>query len=192
MDEHDDLRGPDPGDRPEPLDEQELALVAQDLVDLSEFRATFEPEGLHGVAVWCQDCDEEHYYGWDILEANLTSLMETGETPVHEPPYLPEPSRYVAWDYARGYVDALRDVGVTERRQVEACPRCGLGLHDNLGQSNYCPRCGVPLLAERLGTALRERFGDQAVAPVLRAIGLPTRPVPSPGTGAGPTAPRGS
>jgi hypothetical protein len=160
---------------PEPLDEHELALIEQDLADLTEFRAAFEPEGIHGVAVWCDDCSEEHYYGWDILEANLTSLLETGETPVHEPAYQPEPSHYVAWDYARGYVDALREVGVGNRRSSDRCGRCNLGLDGATAQANFCPRCGTPLLPQRLAAALSGRLAAGEVVAVLREIGLPAR-----------------
>jgi hypothetical protein len=163
---------PDDFGEPEPLDEHELALIQQDLTDLTEFRAAFEPEGIQGVAVWCDDCVEEHYYGWDILAANLTSLLETGETPVHEPAYQPEPSHYVAWDYARGYVDALREVGVASRRAVDRCARCDLDLDVAGGQANFCPRCGAPLLSERLVAALGERLGEDEVAAVLREIGV--------------------
>jgi hypothetical protein len=166
---------PDDLPEPEPLDEQELALIEQDLTDLAEFRSAFEPEGIHGVAVWCDDCGEEHYYGWDILQANLTSLLETGETPVHEPAYQPEPSHYVAWDYARGYIDALREVGVAERRPVEGCPRCGLSLGGPSVAGNFCPRCGTPLLHERLAAALVGRLDDEEIVRVLREIGLPGR-----------------
>lgn len=167
MDDHDELPDADP------LDDGELALVEQDLADLSDFRATFEPEGFHGVSIWCEDCGVDHYYGWDILEANLNSLIETGETPVHEPAYQPEASRYIGWDYARGYVDALRDLGVTERRDVEGCGRCGLSLDPSLTQGNFCPRCGAPLLVERLRTALQVRLGTDEAEHVLREIGLP-------------------
>ncbi|WP_165403820.1 DUF5319 family protein [Egicoccus halophilus] len=158
----------------EPLDEHETAMIRQDLHDLADFEATFRPEGYRGVAVWCHDCAEEHYYPWDMLRENLQLLLDTGETPVHEPAYAPEPDRYVQWEYARGYVDALRDAGVQERLDVAACHRCGFPLPEALGQGNFCPRCGNPLLAGRLTVALQEAglTGDE-VLQVLRRAGLP-------------------
>ena len=177
-DEHD---GHDEGDgfedesfgEAEPLDEHEAAMIEQDLSDLADFEAAFRPEGYRGVAVWCQDCVEEHYYPWDMLRENLTVLIETGETPVHEPAFAPEPDRYVPWDYARGYVDALRDAGVDERIDLTSCPRCGLELGGLLAHGNFCPRCGSPLLAQRLREALREAGLDEDVTQwVLRATGL--------------------
>jgi RNase P subunit RPR2 len=156
------------------LDEHETALIQQDLVDLSEFEATFRPEGYRGVAVWCHDCAEEHYYPWDMLRENLELLLSTGETPVHEPAFAPEPDRYIQWDYARGYVDALRDVGVPERLEIEACDRCGLQLPVDLRQANFCPRCGTTLLGRRLETALADLgLPNETLAAVLRAVGLP-------------------
>lgn len=158
----------------DPLDEHESALVQQDLTDLADFEATFRAEGYRGVAVWCHDCVEEHYFPWDMLRENLQLLLETGETPVHEPAFQPEPERYVPWDYARGYVDALKDLGVGERRDVGTCARCGFDLTGELRQGNFCPRCGTSLLAERLLLALREEgVADAEADRILRRAGLP-------------------
>jgi hypothetical protein len=161
----------------EPLDEHESALIEQDLADLADFESAFRPEGYRGVAVWCPDCVEEHYYPWDMLRENLQLLLDTGETPVHEPAFAPEPDRYIQWDYARGYVDALRDAGVTERLPADQCGRCGLQLVDAWAQANFCPRCGTPLLLARLRVALEQSgLGDEQVTDVLRLLGLPTMP----------------
>jgi hypothetical protein len=158
----------------EPLDEHEAAMVARDLADLADFEETFAPEGYRGVAVFCHDCVEEHLYPWGMLRENLTTLIETGETPVHEPAFAPEPDRYIPWDYARGYVDALRDAGVSQRLEVDACPRCGFSLDGTLRQGNFCPRCGTPLLAARLQQALTEAgLSDEAVAGIVRRSGFP-------------------
>ena len=157
----------------EPLDEREAAMVARDLADLAEFEETFAPEGYRGVAVFCHDCVEEHLYPWGMLRENLTTLIETGETPVHEPAFAPEPDRYIPWDYARGYVEALRDAGVGQRGELDECPRCSYALEGPLRQGNFCPRCGTPLLATRLRDALTEHgLSDEDVATVLRRAGL--------------------
>jgi RNase P subunit RPR2 len=172
-DEYDEY-GDEFDDEPIPLDEQESALVKQDLVDLESFEATFAAEGYRGVSVYCQDCAEEHYYPWDLLRGNLQLLLETGETPVHEPAFAPDPDQYVPWEYARGYVDALTDVGVDQRRPVGDCPRCKLELPVELVHANFCPRCSMPLLGPRLATALLDRGFDEAeVGAILREMGLP-------------------
>jgi hypothetical protein len=159
----------------EPLDEREAAMVEQDLADLADFEAAFAADGYRGVGVWCHDCVEEHYYPWDMLRENLTTLLQTGEAPVHEPAFAPEPARYVPWDYARGYVDALRDAGLADRQAVGSCPRCGLSL-DDVAEANFCPRCGSPLLAARLLEALTAAGVEEAaIDRVLAAIGLPRR-----------------
>jgi hypothetical protein len=169
----------------EPLSEHEAALIEQDLVDLAEFEAAFRPEGYRGVAVWCQDCVEEHFYPWDMLRENLQLLIDTGETPVHEPAFAPEPDLYVQWDYARGYVDALRDAGVLQRTDLDRCPRCSLELSGQVKAANFCPRCGAALLLARLNESLRAAGIDEDTARlVCQRIGLPVgRPpdVPSEG-----------
>jgi hypothetical protein len=172
----DDDLGPEDEFEGLPLDEHESALIERDLDDLAEFEATFRPDGYRGVAVWCPDCQEEHYYPWEMLRENLQLLLETGDTPVHEPAFAPEPDRYVQWDYARGYVDALRDIGVAERLPLDHCPRCGLDLADVLRSANFCPRCGTSLVLERLREALLETgMEEDAVIGILRAAGLPVR-----------------
>ena len=156
------------------LDDHELAHIQRDLDDLSDFEAAFRPEGYRGVAVWCHDCAEEHFYPWDMLRENLQVLIETGEAPVHEPAFAPEPDRYIPWDYARGYVDALRDTGVDQRLDVDACPRCKLALTGDAAQANYCPRCAAPLLAARLMAALTAHGVDPSrIDAILRETGLP-------------------
>jgi RNase P subunit RPR2 len=158
----------------DPLDEHESALVRQDLVDLERFFNTFGPEGFRGVSVYCHDCAEEHYYPWDMLRENLRTLLDTGETPVHEPAFAPDPDQYVPWEYARGYVDALQDVGVDQRADVGVCRRCGFEIPSELRQGNFCPRCGTPLMSERLRQALGARgLRPDDVSDVLRESGLP-------------------
>jgi hypothetical protein len=159
---------------PVPLDEHESALVKQDLVDLASFEATFAAEGYRGVSVYCHDCAEEHYYPWELLRGNLELLLQTGETPVHEPAFAPDPDQYIPWEYARGYVDALSDVGVDQRREVGSCPRCGFTVPVELAHANFCPRCSMPLFGARLADALLARgMDDEDVSTILREMGLP-------------------
>lgn len=157
-----------------PLDEHETALIEQDLVDLESFEAAFRMEGYKGVSVFCQDCVEDHFYPWDMLRENLNVLLQTGDTPVHEPAFAPDPHEYIPWEYARGYVDAMRDLGVDARQGVGVC-KCGFALPDELALANFCPRCGAPLVGGRLAEVLRARgFDDDEVLAVLRQVGLPT------------------
>lgn len=156
-----------------PLDASETRLIEQDLFDLDQFEAAFQMEGYKGVAVYCQDCAEDHFYPWDMLRENLNVLLETGETPVHEPAFAPDPEEYIPWEYARGYVDALREIGVEARRPVGVC-QCGFRLPEELVLANFCPRCGSPLLATRLADALRDHgMSDAEISDVLREMGIP-------------------
>lgn len=159
-----------------PLPDSESWQVVQDLDDLDAFEQVFAQEDLKGVSMFCRDCDEEHYYRWDLLRNSLELLLETGEIPVHEPAFQPDPEDYVPWEYARGYVDALRDVGVDQRMPVDACPRCAMPLEGPLASANWCPRCATPLLGPRLATALEEAgLNPPAVRHVLRAAGIAHR-----------------
>src|ERR1700712_731925 len=90
----------------EPLSDQEREAVQGDLDELAEFRTALESCGVHGICVECGDCGDLHYFGWDLMAANLGALLGEGRTHVHEPAYEPNPESYVSWDYARGYTDA--------------------------------------------------------------------------------------
>ena len=98
----------DEHDVAEPLSEDERIAVEGDLEELTEFRAALEPRGIDGISVECADCGELHYFGWDLMGANLRALLGEGRTHVHEPAYEPHPDAYVSWDYARGYTDATQ------------------------------------------------------------------------------------
>ena len=91
----------------EPLSAREREEVLSDLGELDVFRTLLEPRGTRGLVVDCDDCDEPHYFAWDLLTANLRSLLDFGATRVHEPAFSPNPSEYVTWDYARGFVDGV-------------------------------------------------------------------------------------
>ena len=91
----------------EPLSDTERADVQADLVELAQFRTTLGPVGVDGITVECSDCGDQHFFSWDLMEANLLALLGEGRTHVHEPAYQPNHDAYVTWDYARGYNDAV-------------------------------------------------------------------------------------
>jgi hypothetical protein len=98
----------DEGEPAQPLTDEERADVLADLDELATFRRTLGPQGVAGITVDCADCGEQHFFGWDLMAANLRALLGEGRTHVHEPAYAPEPDSYVSWDYARGYTDAVQ------------------------------------------------------------------------------------
>lgn len=106
-DPHDPAALFDEADPAQPLSSEERADVEADIAELAVFRGALEPLGVEGIAVECGDCGERHYFGWDLMVANLQALLGEGRTSVHEPAYAPRPEAYVTWDYARGYTDAM-------------------------------------------------------------------------------------
>lgn len=102
----DDVGDADAGDPP--LTDDERADILADLDELAEFRRALAPHGIRGITVDCGDCGEQHYFGWDLMAANLRALLGEGRTHVHEPAFSPDPDTYVSWDYARGYTDAVQ------------------------------------------------------------------------------------
>lgn len=90
-----------------PLSDSERADIEADLAELTAFRATLGPIGVQGIVVECCDCGESHYFGWELMAANLRALLGEGRTHVHEPAVAPDQDAYVSWDYARGYTDAV-------------------------------------------------------------------------------------
>ncbi len=89
-----------------PMSPDEREEVLGDLEDVEVFEALLAPRGVRGVVAHCADCDDAHYLSWDLLRANLRQLLDAGTTPVHEPAAAPDPSDFVSWDYARGFMDA--------------------------------------------------------------------------------------
>jgi len=163
---------------PVPLDRREAASVRRDLEDLAAFKRVFEPEGFKGVSLYCQDCLEEHFYGWDMLENNLRALLESGETPVHEPAYDPRPDEYVDWEYAQGYLDGMADAGGPPLAKLaeigDACPFCGESLDGEGERVVYCPHCGTALAPARMARALLSRgWKTSEVEELLRAARVP-------------------
>lgn len=109
LDDPDDPTAALDGDEaPLPLTDDEREDVLADLTELTSFRDALEPRGVDGISVDCQDCGEQHYFGWDLMAANLRALHGEGRTHVHEPAFSPDPDAYVSWDYARGFTDAVQ------------------------------------------------------------------------------------
>jgi hypothetical protein len=161
-----------------PLDADEAGRVRRDLEDLSAFRRTFEPEGFKGVSVFCEDCIEEHFYGWQMLEENLTALLASGETPVHEPAFDPRPEDYVDWQYAQGYLDGLADTVApplpAHRGPDGGCPWCSAELPGDDSVVAFCPACGRHLGPARIARALIAKgWEPDEVAALLHGAGLP-------------------
>jgi hypothetical protein len=128
--------------------------------------------------MFCQDCLEEHYYGWEMLSHNLRALLESGETPVHEPAYDPQPDEYIDWEYAQGYLDGLADAGVPmlapHTAPAGGCPFCGNPLPGAGKEAVYCPTCGTHLAPARIARALLDRgWKVDEVADLLRAARVP-------------------
>ncbi len=89
-----------------PLSPDEREGVLEDLQELELFEVLLAPRGVRGLVVDCDDCQETHYFAWDLLRGNLRSLLDRGRSRVHEPAFAPDAAAYVSWDYARGYTDA--------------------------------------------------------------------------------------
>jgi hypothetical protein len=88
-----------------PLTPAEREDVLADLEDLEIFQTLLSSRGVRGIVVECEDCGEPHYFGWELMRGNLRHLLDAGRTRVHEPAYGPDPTRYVSWEYARGFAD---------------------------------------------------------------------------------------
>lgn len=91
----------------EPIPPHEREGLLVDLEDIEVFSSLLGPRDVDGIVVDCRDCEEEHFFGWDLLRANLRHLLDAGSPRVHEPAFDPDPSRYVSWDYARGFADGV-------------------------------------------------------------------------------------
>ena len=91
----------------EPLTADEREHVVADLEDLEAFETLLAPRGFRGLVVDCEDCQEPHYFAWDLLRSNLRHLLDNDQPRVHEPAFDPDPRLYVSWDYARGFTDAV-------------------------------------------------------------------------------------
>ncbi|HEY6651966.1 MAG TPA: DUF5319 family protein [Actinomycetota bacterium] len=145
-------------EEPEPyeLSPQERRDVEADLEDLGKMHDVFSPQGVKGVVIACQDCGQNHFYEWDLLQDNLEHMLDTGEPRMHEPAFNIHEDEYIQWDYGKGYVDALADAGLQTGRTIEVtqCPWCETPFDAGY---QYCPRCGRQLGAIRLYQELLDR-----------------------------------
>lgn len=96
----------DPFEHP-PITEEERIHVRQDLRLVLEFKKVLGPRGIEGVFFMCEDCEEFHYYDWDIMAANMRATLSGELSPLHEPSAKPNVDAYVPWDYCIGYLDGL-------------------------------------------------------------------------------------
>ncbi|MCP1387799.1 DUF5319 domain-containing protein [Corynebacterium sp. TA-R-1] len=91
----------------EPLSAQERVEVIQDLSNVRDCMRRLRPRGVLGIYFQCEDCEELHYYDWEIMEQNMLASLRGELPPVHEPSAMPNVDAYVPWDYAMGYLDGL-------------------------------------------------------------------------------------
>lgn len=97
----------DDGETLPPLSPEERLEVIRNLELLHEFRKVLEPRGIKGIFFLCEDCEENHYYDWDIIDANMRATLRGELAPVHEPSAEPTVMAYVPWDYCLGYLDGM-------------------------------------------------------------------------------------
>ncbi|WJZ01748.1 hypothetical protein CFREI_02220 [Corynebacterium freiburgense] len=90
-----------------PLTPEEQLQVELDLHLLYKFRQALEPRGIKGILFFCEECEENHYYDWDIMAANMQAILNNELAAVHEPSAEPSVLWYVPWDYCIGYLDGL-------------------------------------------------------------------------------------
>jgi Family of unknown function (DUF5319) len=155
-----------------PLSDEEREGVEADLEDLDSMRSAFEQQGAKGVVIACTDCGSNHYYGWDLLKESLEHMLDTGEPRMHEPAYQPREDDYVVWDYGKGYVDALADMGLDAEAPIQpnVCAWCETPIDAHF---SYCPGCGRQLAALRLYRDLMQRgMQDQEARALLVRAGF--------------------
>lgn len=143
-----------------PIDAAEREALHRDLHDVRTLKAILGSRGIRGVVVFCPDCDDDHYLGWDLLAGNLQQILDSGTTPVHEPAWEPDPDEYVSWDYARGFLDGY-ETWAEEHQAFEVCSYCGSELADSISQWVCCPHCGKDFAPLNLLIALRRQGWDQ-------------------------------
>lgn len=155
-----------------PIDAAERDALSQELVDVRTLKAVLASKGVRGVVVFCSDCDDDHYLGWDLLAGNLQQILESGTTPVHEPAWEPNPDEYVTWDYARGFLDGYESYP-DDRTGPGACLYCGSRLGEHPADWAYCPYCGRDFAPIKLLFRLRRLGWDpQRIAAVFEECGF--------------------
>lgn len=97
----------EPEEPMEPLTDQERTEVREDLGLVQRFRQVMGPAGFEGVCRMCEDCDEMHYYPWDVLEAHYRSLLNDELSAVHEPAFDPNVDAYAPWEYCVGFIEGM-------------------------------------------------------------------------------------
>jgi len=99
---------PPPGGHPAALTPTESAEACEELEDIRLFQAILAPHGIRGIVEFCDDCQDVHYFDWEILLAIYEQLLTEGSSQPHEPLINADPTEYVTWDYCRGYCDHVR------------------------------------------------------------------------------------
>lgn len=95
-------------DEPMPeLSDEERIMLEQDLRMVRGMAKILPQFGIDGIFFICEDCEEQHYYDWDIMAANMRSTLDGELAPVHEPSAQPNTDRYTPWEYAVGFYDGL-------------------------------------------------------------------------------------
>ena len=97
----------DPEEPFQPPTEEELASLHIDLMLAQRMKQLLGPRGIDGVVYLCENCEDFHYYEWDIMIDNIRSMFQGELPPVHEPGANPDPERFVPWDYGLGFLDGL-------------------------------------------------------------------------------------
>jgi hypothetical protein len=162
----------DPQEGPHEIDEEEREALRQDLVDVRTLKTVLGSRGIRGVVVWCPDCEDDHFLGWDLLAGNLQQILESGEPPVHEPAWQPDPDEYVTWDYARGFLDGY-ETYPEERSDEDTCGYCGNRLPEGGYDWAYCPSCGKDLAPINLIFELRKRgWAQDRIAELMEQAGF--------------------
>lgn len=101
-----------------PLTQEERIQIERDLILVRKFKAALQPRGINGIFFYCEDCDQQHFYDWDIMTANMRSTLAGELSPVHEPSANPNPDAYLPWDYCLGYLDGMNYRGWESTRNL--------------------------------------------------------------------------
>lgn len=150
-------------EQPYELSWQERRDIEEDLRDLGTMRGIFEPQQVKGVVIACPDCGDNHYYEWELLDENLHHMLDTGEPRMHEPAWDIHEDEYIQWDYGKGYIDAMTDLGLdpSRRMEMDRCPWCQTGLE---ALFRFCPKCGRSMGPARLYRELLDSGVDEREA----------------------------